>query len=177
MCTIISDIAFFISYWFFFMVSMSFFMLLYILITITLNYLINSLPSFHLVLLENFLVISFGICFSFWLLLFIFCLRCLTNQLLNQSVVNPIKVWSAVWFKHQRVGQSNSCWWSYCFPSGWCHLERSILPEKDGFFSMGLTQRRGPGSCSFHSLPSATSPRLSSNISSPLCPPSARAQG
>ena len=41
----------------------------------------------------------------------------------------------------------------------------------------GMTQHIDPGSCSFSSLPRATSCRLSSCISSPLCSPSARAQG
>ena len=45
------------------MVSMSFFMLLSILIIITLNTLINCLSPFLLVLLENSLVLSFGTCF------------------------------------------------------------------------------------------------------------------
>ena len=58
---VIPDIALFISDWSFFMVSMPFFMLLSILIVITLNYLINCMPPFYVVLpLENALVLSFG---------------------------------------------------------------------------------------------------------------------
>ena len=55
-----------------FLWSMSLFMLLSILIIITLNSLINCLSPFHLVLLENSLVLSFGVCFfvfPFWMLL------------------------------------------------------------------------------------------------------------
>ena len=62
----------------FFMVSTSFFMLLSILINIILNSLTNCLSPFHLALLENSLVLSFGVCFfvfPFWLILCIFHLR------------------------------------------------------------------------------------------------------
>ena len=41
----------------------------------------------------------------------------------------------------------------------------------------GMTQHRDPGGYSFRSLPGDTRPRLSSHISSLLCPPSAGAQG
>ena len=41
----------------------------------------------------------------------------------------------------------------------------------------GITQHRNSGGCSFSSLPRATKPRLSSNSSSPLCPPTDKAQG
>ena len=75
------------------------------------------------------------------------------------------------------MGQSNFCGQSYCFPSGWCHLEGSGLPEKDGSAVCRMTKHRDSGDCSFSSLPRANSPKLSSQVSSPLCPPSARAQG
>ena len=39
-----------------------------------------------------------------------------------------------------------------------------------------MTQHMDPGSCSFSSLPRATNPRPSSNVSSPLCPLIAGAQ-
>ena len=45
-----------------------------------------------------------------------------------------LKLYSAAWLKLHRVGQSDSYGWGYCFLSGWCHLERSALPEKDGWF-------------------------------------------
>ena len=40
----------------------------------------------------------------------------------------------------------------------------------------GMTQYRDPGGGSFRSLPRATNPRLPPSVSTPLCPPSARAQ-
>ena len=40
-----------------------------------------------------------------------------------------------------------------------------------------MTQHRDPGNCSFCFLPRATNSRFSSSVSSPLCLPSARAQG
>ena len=74
-------------------------------------------------------------------------------------------------------GKRDSWAWGCCFPSGWCPLEESARPEKDGLVVWGMTQPRDPGGCSFSSLPRATSPILSTWISSPLCPPSARSQG
>ena len=59
----ISDIAFFISDWSPFMVSTSFLMLLSMRIIITPNSVSDILPPFHLVLLKNPLVLSFGVCF------------------------------------------------------------------------------------------------------------------
>ena len=41
----------------------------------------------------------------------------------------------------------------------------------------GMSQHSDPGSSSLSSLPKATNCRLSSSVSSPLCPPSAGAQG
>ena len=41
----------------------------------------------------------------------------------------------------------------------------------------GMTQHRNPSSCSLSSVHKATIPRLSSSISSPLCPSFPRAQG
>ena len=49
-------------------------------------------------------------------------------------------------------------------------MEGSALPEQDAPCSVGSDSAQGPGSCSHSSLPKATIPRLSSNISSPLYP-------
>ena len=55
-------------------------------------------------------------------------------------------------------------------------MEGSALPEKGGSCKWEMPQHRDSGSCSFSALPRATSPRLFSSISSPLCSPSAGAQ-
>ena len=57
-------------------------------------------------------------------------------------------------------------------------LERSALPKKD-FCSMGMTQHRDSGGCSFSSLPRATSPRLSlrSLVHSAISLPEPRVSG
>ena len=71
--------------------SMSLFMLFSILITSTLNYLINCLPPYHLALLENSLVLSFGVCFF----VFPFCLLlCICFYVLGRSTNNL--VWALV---------------------------------------------------------------------------------
>ena len=84
---------------------------------------------------------------------------------------------SAAHFKLHWVEQSNSCRQGYCFPSDWCHLELSAVPKKMASALWGMTQHRNPGCWFFSSLPRATSPRLSSCISGPLCHPTARIQG
>ena len=70
----ISDIAFLIFVWSFLYGFYVFFQAIeyLIFIRITLNSLTNCLPPFHVVLLENCIVRSFGVCFfvfPFWLLL------------------------------------------------------------------------------------------------------------
>ena len=52
------------------------------------------------------------------------------------------------------MGHSNSCGQGYCFPSGWCHIEGSALPEKDGFCSM--ENDSAPGGWSFISTEPTT---------------------
>ena len=74
-------------------------------------------------------------------------------------------------------GKRDSCRWGYCFPPGWCYMERRALPEKDGFFSMGDDWAQGYWWLTFHLSPRATNPRLSSHGSIPLFPPSTGAQG
>ena len=70
--------------------------------------------------------------FTFWLLLCFFHV-----SLLNQSAVKWISCWTnQAQIKFHSVGQSNSFGWGYCFLSGWCPLERSAQPERDGFCSM-----------------------------------------
>ena len=39
--------------------------------------------------------------------------------------------------------KSDYCRWGYCFTSGWCYLEGSALPEKDGLCSMGNDSAQG----------------------------------
>ena len=35
-------------------------------------------------------------------------------------------------------GKRDSCWWAYCFPQGWYHMEGCVLPKKDGFCNTGI---------------------------------------
>ena len=89
--------------------------------------------------------------------------------MLNWSVINL--------FKCHRVRLGNFCRQGYWFSSGWCHLERNALPEKDASAVWRMTQHRDSGSCSFSSFPTPTSPRLPLSSSNPLWPPYARTQG
>ena len=85
------------------------------------------------------------------------------------SVVNLLTLHSAVRLKPNGRGQNSSWGWSFCFLSVCCS-EGSGLPEQGGFCSMLRTQHWDPHGHSLSSLPQASIPSLSSNISSPLCP-------
>ena len=65
----------------------------------------------------------------------------------------------------------------YCFPSGWCYLERSVVLEKDGFCSMRNDWAQGFWWLFLQLFSIAINLGLFSSLSSPLWPPSARAQG
>ena len=79
--------------------------------------------------------------------------------------------------KHHRVGQSNSWGRHYCFSSGWCHLEGSALPEKDGSYSIGNDSAQGSWTQTLQFCSHSHQPRLSSWGSSRLCSPSVGFQG
>ena len=69
--------------------------------------------------------------------------------------------------------------WLAIFPA-WpylCIQNTPFWPKKDGFCRMGNDSAQGSGGWHFSSLPRATSPSIPSRHSSPLCPPSAGAQG
>ena len=89
---------------------------------------------------------------------------------LSPSTVNMVTLHSAVRFKHCRAGQNPSRGRGYCFPSGYCPLEGSSLPEHKGCCHLGVTQHQDPCCYSPSSLPKASILCLSSGISSPLCP-------
>ena len=63
------------------------------------------------------------------------------------------------------------------FPQADATLRRVFFLRNMASAVWGMTQHRDPGSCSFSSLPRATNPRLSSSVSSPLCPTFAGTQG
>ena len=87
---------------------------------------------------------------------------------LSPSTVNMVTLHSAVRFKHCRAGQNPSRGRGYCFPSGYCPLEGSSLPEHKGCCHLGVTQHQDPCCYSPSSLPKASILCLSSGISSPL---------
>ena len=72
--------------------------------------------------------------------------------------------------------QNNSCEWSYCFPSGWCHLERTALPAKDSLCSMGNDSAQRSWWLFLQFSPEQPA-ALSSHVASPFCLSSVRAQG
>ena len=88
-----------------------------------------------------------------------------------------LEVYLAAWLKLHRMGHSNPCGCSYCFPSVWCQLERIALHEQDGLCDMGNDSAQGSWWLFFQHVPRSICPKLSTYASSPLCPPSARAQG
>ena len=87
---------------------------------------------------------------------------------------NSLQLYSSAWLKLQGRARGIPAGGAIASPQAW----RAVLClRKMASAVWGMTQHRDPGGCSFSSLPRATNPWLSSCISSPLCPPSAAAQG
>ena len=86
-------------------------------------------------------------------------------------------MYSAVSLKLHRVWQNNSCGRGIASSQADATWRGVLCLKKMAPRVWGMTQRRDPGGCSFSSFPRATNPRFSPSISSPLCPPSAGAQG
>ena len=104
-----------------------------ILIIIILNYLNNCLPPFHLVLMDNFLVISFGVCFFVfpsWLPRGVgFYVLGMSARLWHMPKSNPACDWPWATYLELSVIQSlcSPCW-------AWVCADRTRLHTKVSFF-------------------------------------------